>query len=54
MTTLDLNVFTNFSANTIEQLPIFGTLQSFGTAFGFELVLEYSGVLPRCTLVCSV
>jgi hypothetical protein len=36
MTTLDLNVFTNFSANRIEQLPVFGTLQSFGTAFGFE------------------
>ena len=53
MTTLDLNVFTNFSANTIEQLPIFGTLHSFGTAFIF-LSFRIFGVLPRCTLVCSV
>jgi hypothetical protein len=45
MTTLDLNVFTNFSANTIEQLPIFGTLQSFGTAFGFE---SFSNIRVFC------
>jgi hypothetical protein len=36
MIALDLNVFTNFSANRVERLPIFGTLQSFGAAFGFE------------------
>ena len=45
MTTLDLNVFTNFSANTIEQLPIFGTLQSFGTAFGFN---SFSNIRVFC------
>jgi hypothetical protein len=31
-----LNVFTNFCANKIENLPIFETLRSFGAAFGFE------------------
>ena len=36
MAALDLNVFTNFSANRVEQLPIFGTLELFGKAFGFE------------------
>src|SRR5579864_2102625 len=35
MTDLDLNVFTNFSANRVEQLPICKTLRSFGMAFGF-------------------
>jgi hypothetical protein len=36
MTPLDLNVFTNFCANKIDRLPIFGTLRSFGAAFGFD------------------
>ncbi len=36
MAGLDLNVFTNFCAFRIEQLPIFGTLRSFGAAFGFD------------------
>jgi hypothetical protein len=34
--TLDLNVFTNFCANSVEQLPIFGTLRSFSNAFQFD------------------
>jgi len=36
MTELDLNVFTNFCANTVERLPVCDTLRSFGAAFGFE------------------
>ena len=35
VTDLDLNVFTNFSSNRVDQLPICRTLQSFGTVFGF-------------------
>jgi len=34
--TLDLNVFTNFTANRVERLPIFATLRSFEAAFGFS------------------
>jgi hypothetical protein len=33
MASLDLNIFTNFTANKVEQLP---TLASFSCAFGFE------------------
>ena len=33
--TLDLNVFTNFTANRVEELSIFDTLRSFEAAFGF-------------------
>jgi hypothetical protein len=36
MTSLDLNVFTNFTANKVEQLPILDTLASFSGAFGFD------------------
>lgn len=36
MASLDLNVFTNFTANRIEDLPIFDTLASFQQAFGFD------------------
>lgn len=45
MTTLDLNIFTNFCSNRIEKLPIFGTLQSFGAAFGFE---SFSNIRVFC------
>jgi hypothetical protein len=34
--TLDLNVFTNFTANRVQELPIFETLRSFAAAFGFS------------------
>ena len=34
--TLDLNIFTNFTANRVEELPIFETLRSFAVAFGLN------------------
>lgn len=34
---VDLNLFTNFTANRVEQLPIFETIQSFSQAFGLDL-----------------
>jgi hypothetical protein len=45
MTGLDLNVFTNFSANRVEQLPICRTLRSFGTAFDFN---SFSNIRVFC------
>jgi hypothetical protein len=43
--TLDLNVFTNFTANRVERLPIFATLHSFEAAFGFG---DFSAIRVFC------
>ncbi len=45
MPSLDLNVFTNFTANKVEQLPVFDTLASFSQAFGFE---AFSNIRVYC------
>jgi hypothetical protein len=42
---IDLNVFTNFTANRVEQLPLLATLQSFSAAFGFE---SFSNIRVFC------
>ena len=45
MPDLDLNVFTNFCASRVDQLPICRTLRSVGAAFGFE---SFSNIRVFC------